>query len=118
MPKRHENHRVANIEATRRGGEQYPAPFSWFFPDRGNFLAIVSNFLPVIAAPAPERIPGIGWSDHWSFWQQGYPAVMLTDTAPYRNPNYSLDDTPDTIDYDRLARVVTGCAAAVRRLAA
>ena len=118
------------------GSQQYPAPFALFFPNRGNFLAMVSNFrsvrllrraylafksateLPVIASPAPERIPGIAWSDHWSFWQQGFPAIMLTDTVPYRNPHYhATTDLPDTIDYPRLAEVVSGCVAIVERLA-
>lgn len=119
------------------GSQQYPEPFSRLFPNRGNFLAMVSNFrstpllrtvrqaftgatsLPVIASPAPERVPGVGWSDHWSFWRHGYPAIMLTDTAPYRYPHYhSTADTPDKLDYEQLARVATGCLAALRRLAA
>ena len=118
------------------GSQLYPAPFSMFFPDRGNFLAMVSNFrsfpllrvarsafksattLPVVASPAPERIAGVSWSDHWSFWQQGFHAIMLTDTVPFRNPHYhATTDTPDTLDYDRLAEVVTGCLAIVDRLA-
>jgi Zn-dependent M28 family amino/carboxypeptidase len=118
-----------------KGTQHYPAPFHLLFRDRGNFVAMVSNVgsaavlrraasafrrattLPVIAVPAPERIPGIGWSDHWSFWQSGFRAIMLTDTAPYRNPHYhSADDTPDTLDYERLARVVTGCTEIVRSL--
>lgn len=117
------------------GSQQYPVPFSMFFPDRGNFLAMVSNFksfpllrlarsafksastVPVVASPAPERIPGVSWSDHWSFWQQGFRAIMLTDTVPYRNPHYhSSTDTPETLDYDRLAEVVSGCLAIIDRL--
>jgi len=51
----------------------------------------------------------VGWSDHWSFWQVGYPAMMLTDTAPFRYPYYhTAKDTPDKLDYERLARVVAG----------
>ena len=58
---------------------------------------------------APAFIPGVDWSDHWSFWQENYPALMVTDTAPYRYPHYhTLRDTPDKVDYERLARVVTG----------
>jgi hypothetical protein len=54
-------------------------------------------------------VPGVGWSDHWSFWQHGYPALMVTDTAPFRYPHYhSARDAPDKLDYDRLARVVEG----------
>ena len=118
------------------GSQQYPAPFHLLFPATGNFIAMVSNFasapllqrtvnafsggttLRVIGSPAPERIPGVGWSDHWSFWQQGYPAVMVTDTAPYRYPHYhSADDTPDKLDYARMARVVSGMARVIERVA-
>ena len=61
---------------------------------------------------------GIGWSDHWAFWQEGYPAIMVTDTAPFRYPHYHTPyDTPDKIDYDRLARVVAGLARVVVDLA-
>jgi Zn-dependent M28 family amino/carboxypeptidase len=117
------------------GSQQYPRPFGLLFPDRGNFVAMVSNLrsaallrkvrgafrsatsLPVIASPAPERIPGVGWSDHWAFWQHGVPAVMFTDTAPFRYPHYhTREDTPDKINYDRLARVVTGCIGVLRAL--
>jgi hypothetical protein len=55
------------------------------------------------------QIPGVGWSDHWSFWQQGYQGLMVTDTAPFRYEHYhTLDDIPDKIDYEKLARVVAG----------
>jgi hypothetical protein len=57
----------------------------------------------------PEFIPGVGFSDHWSFWQEGYPAVMVTDTAPFRYPHYhEPTDTTDKIDFEKLARVVRG----------
>jgi hypothetical protein len=60
----------------------------------------------------------VAWSDHWSFWQEGYPAIMVTDTAPYRYPHYHLEsDTPDKLDYDRFALVVSGLEAVVRDLA-
>jgi hypothetical protein len=56
-------------------------------------------------------VSGIDLSDHWSFWQEGYPALMVTDTAPYRYPAYhTAADTPDKLDYDRLARVTAGLA--------
>ncbi|MBV9304019.1 MAG: M28 family peptidase [Acidobacteriaceae bacterium] len=74
--------------------------------------------LPAAGAAAPAVIPGVGWSDHWSFWQFGYPALMLTDTAPFRYPYYhTAQDTPDKLDYDRLTRAVTGIAAIIRDLA-
>jgi Zn-dependent M28 family amino/carboxypeptidase len=117
------------------GTQRYPAPFSWFLPDRGNFLAMVSNFrsipllrsarsafrratpLPLIASPAPESIPGVSWSDHSPFWKHGYRALMLTDTAPFRYPHYHLTtDTPDRVDCERLAEVVRGVDAIIERL--
>ena len=117
------------------GSQRYPPPFDRVLPDRGNFIAMVSNFgstrllvtvarafrraspLRVIASPAPGSVPGVGWSDHWSFWQQGFPAVMLTDTAPYRYPHYhARTDTPDKLDYGRMAQVVVGVSAALSAL--
>ena len=60
----------------------------------------------------------IGWSDDWSFWQQGYPALMVTDTAPFRYAWYhTAHDTPDKVDFGRLARVVSGLVPVVDRLA-
>ncbi len=111
----------------RDGSQRYPFPLSFFYPSRGNFLAFVSNLgsrallheaitafrrraeFPSEGVAAPAFIPGVDWSDHASFWEQGYPALMLTDTAPYRYPWYhSAQDTPDKVDYARLARVVRG----------
>jgi hypothetical protein len=64
---------------------------------------------PSEGVAAPADIPGIGWSDHWSFWQEGYSAVMITDTAPFRYPHYHRpSDTPDKLDYDSFTRVVSG----------
>ena len=118
------------------GSQQYPSPFHLLFPSTGHFLAIVSNIgsvglmrsftrhfkagspLPIIASPAPESIPGVGWSDHWSFWRKGYKALLLTDTAPYRYPHYHApSDTPDRLDYIRLAWAAQGIAKAARELA-
>jgi Zn-dependent M28 family amino/carboxypeptidase len=60
----------------------------------------------------------VDWSDHASFWEQGYPALMVTDTAPYRYPHYHrASDTPDKVDYERLARVVSGLEQMLRELA-
>ncbi|MGE0490009.1 MAG: M20/M25/M40 family metallo-hydrolase [Vulcanimicrobiota bacterium] len=104
------------------------------YPTTGNFVGFVGNlssaalvsrcktlFAPsgvaVESLAAPSMIEGVGWSDHWSFWQEGYPAVMLTDTAPFRNPNYHRpSDLPDTLDYHRLAQVTTAMLAVVRGL--
>jgi len=82
----------------------------------GEFRAAAK--FPSEGAALPTTFPGVDWSDHWSFWQAGYPAIMITDTAPYRDPNYHRDtDTPDRLDYASLARVTEGLEAVVRRLA-
>ena len=115
--------------------QSYPPPFSLFYPSTGNFLAFVSNPaskdllksaissfrkncpFPSQGGAIPEIFPGINWSDHYSFWRQNYPAVMLTDTAPFRYPHYhSPNDTPDKLDYDSLARVTTGLIAVISEL--
>jgi Zn-dependent M28 family amino/carboxypeptidase len=115
--------------------QKYPFPLSLFFPSRGNFLAIVGNresgslvkrvtkvfastrVLPVESASLPGGLQGVGWSDHWSFWQEGYPAVMVTDTAPFRNPNYHKPtDTPETLNYPRFAAAVCGLEAVITDL--
>ena len=110
--------------------QRYPFPFNLVYPSTGNFIGFLSNYgpsrellydaigsfrkncmFPSQGGAIPEAIPGINWSDHWSFWQQGYPAIMITDTALFRYPHYhGTEDTFDKIDYDRLARVVTGLA--------
>ena len=65
----------------------------------------------------PAGLPGAGWSDHWSFWQAGYPALMVTDTAPWRYPWYHTpQDTPDKIDFEKFADVVNGLEAVVRAI--
>jgi hypothetical protein len=122
--------------STEPRSQRYPAPFSLFFPSTGHFLAAVSNFrstallreftrgfraatpLPLVGSPAPERIAGVGWSDHWAFWQQRYRAMMVTDTAPFRYAHYHrASDTPDKLDYVRLAYAVQGIAGALDTLA-
>jgi hypothetical protein len=105
----------------------FPLPlFRLFYPSRGNFILVVDRLfsnsarelkqamsaasdLPVYSINAPAIIPGVDFSDHLSFWNEGYPAVMVTDTAFYRNPAYhSPLDTPDRLDYARMAQVVGG----------
>lgn len=108
------------------GSQDYPFPFSLFYPSKGNFIGFISHtgnpsssFLrdslavfrqktafPSEGATIPQTVPGVGWSDHWAFWQADYPAFMVTDTAPYRYPHYHLGtDTPDKLDYLRMARL-------------
>jgi len=116
--------------------QRYPFPLGFFYPSTGNFIAFVSNLtsrsllheaidafrrhavIPSEAVAAPAWIPGVDWSDHWAFWKEGYPALMVTDTAPYRYPHYhTSEDTPDKVDYERVARVVTGLHGMLRDLA-
>ncbi len=119
------------------GSQHYPPFFRFFFPGRGDFVAFVSNLrsrrllrrtvqafragsdFPVERLATPGLVPGAAWSDHRSFWRQGYRALMVTDTAFYRYPHYhSPDDTPDKLHYGALARVAEGLANAVETLAA
>jgi Zn-dependent M28 family amino/carboxypeptidase len=119
------------------GSQQYPiSGLKLLYPDSGNFIAVVGNFvdaplvrqvkkamtaasdLPVRSINAPRFVPGVDFSDHVNYWDQGYRAVMISDTAFYRNPNYHQPtDTPATLDYERLAKVVQQVFAAVRDLA-
>jgi hypothetical protein len=73
--------------------------------------------LPAQWAAAPEIVPGVAWSDHRAFWQDGWPAVMPTDTAPYRDPHHHLpSDRTETLDLARLAQVVDGLEALAAEL--
>jgi Zn-dependent M28 family amino/carboxypeptidase len=122
--------------STAPRSQMYPKPLNYFYPDTGNFIGFVGNLasralvheaigafrrhttFPAHGAAAPASIPGVGWSDHEAFWAAGFPAVMITDTAPFRNPYYhTRGDTPDRIDYERMTYVVDGLEAVVRRLA-
>jgi hypothetical protein len=121
---------------TTPGSQKYPFPVGLFYPSRGDFIGFVSHTrnaalvrqcvasfrrqadFPSEGAALPAALPGIGWSDHWAFWQAGYPALMITDTAPFRYPHYhSTLDTPDKLDYDRLARVIAGVGKVIEELA-
>jgi Zn-dependent M28 family amino/carboxypeptidase len=107
--------------------QKYPFPFNLIYPSTGDFLGFVSNLssrkllhtviasfrknckFPSQGGAIPKIVTGISWSDHQSFWRHGYPAIMVTDTAPFRYPYYHTpEDTTDKIDYDRLTRVVSG----------
>ena len=74
--------------------------------------------LPVEALAAPRLVTGVDFSDHASYWEAGYDAVMVTDTAFFRNRHYhTMTDTPDRLDYVRMSQVVQGVRAAVLALA-
>jgi Zn-dependent M28 family amino/carboxypeptidase len=117
--------------------QRFPMPgLGLLYPNTGNFVAVVGNLggrrltrdikarmagacaVPVHSINAPTLVPGVDFSDHINYWREGLPAVMITDTAFYRNPNYHLpSDTADTLDYERMAEVVKGLYSAVCSLA-
>ena len=118
------------------GTQHYMFPLGFFYPSQGNFIALVSNLssrkllkeavsafrrnasFPSEGGSFPWFTPGVFWSDHWPFWKMGYPAMMVTDTALFRYPYYHTgEDAPDKLDYDRLARVVTGLEKVIDELA-
>jgi Zn-dependent M28 family amino/carboxypeptidase len=107
-----------------------------FYPSKGNFISVVGRFgqgdlirkvkdsmkaaspLPVESLLGPKFIEGVDFSDHLNYWEEGYPAAMITDTAFFRNQNYHTpQDTADTLDYQRMSLVVLGLYAAVQELA-
>jgi Zn-dependent M28 family amino/carboxypeptidase len=119
------------------GSQRYPVSLMKLaYPSRGDFVTFVGNVasrslvrdaigafrasaaFPSEGAAPPSWVPGVDWSDHWSFWEHGFPAVMVTDTAPFRYAQYhTADDVVEHVDFERLARVVDGLAAVVARLA-
>jgi hypothetical protein len=118
------------------GSQKYPFPIGLLYPNQGNFISFIGNLsseslvrrsiasfrrntqFPSEGVALPSWIPGIGWSDQWSFWQQGYNGIMITDTAPYRYPYYhTADDTFDKINFDKLARVISGLVEVISDLA-
>lgn len=118
------------------GSQAYPPLFGLFYPEAGNFIAFVSNLrsrralkevvrafkggsdFPVETLASPGIVPGVSWSDQLSFWREGYPGVMVTDTAFYRYRHYHrATDTPERIDFVRMGRVVEGLGKAVGNLA-
>jgi len=108
------------------GSQRMPLDaLSWLYPDEGNFIAVAANpsngvpirrvkqammavrELEVHSFRAPNWIKGVDWSDHRSFWAHELPAVLVTDTSFYRNPNYhTAGDTPNTLDYEGMVKVV------------
>jgi Zn-dependent M28 family amino/carboxypeptidase len=118
------------------GSQRLPMPLRGLYPDRADFIAFVGNVrsaglvrscvrsfrswgrFPCEGAAVPAIIPGVSWSDHWSFWRNGYRAAMVTDTAFYRNPNYhTRNDLPDTLDFGAMALVAQGLSRVVKDLA-
>jgi len=117
--------------------QEYPLPLmKLFYPTQGNFIGVVGNFssrklvnhfrdnlalsdLPVESLKAPAILPGVDFSDHLNYWKFGYPAVMITDTAFYRNPHYhEPSDRIETLDFVKMAEVVKGVYWALINLSA
>lgn len=118
------------------GSQDLPAPVKPFFPDVGDYVAIVGDLtsadltrrvtglfrehatVPSQTGVGPAPWDGIGWSDHWAFWQLGWPACVITDTAHYRDPESGrLGDTPERLDYETMARIAVALTAVVAELA-
>ena len=115
-----------------KGSQSYPAMLGWFYPDQGNFIAVVgrradadllagikaqfqkSSPLKIITLAAPSFVTGVDFSDHLNYWKYGWNAAMVTDTAFMRNHNYhELTDTPDTLHYEKIAQVILGIYGAI-----
>jgi hypothetical protein len=118
------------------GSQAYPPPFSFIYPSTGNFIGFIGDRasrqlvhrciasfrrhtdFPSEGIASWRWVPGVGSSDHEPFWLEGYPALMVTDTAPFRNPYYhTTGDLPETLDFARFARVVAGVSRVVMELA-
>jgi aminopeptidase YwaD len=120
----------------RPGSQSYPLALKWFYPDRGDFIGVIGNWnsnvllnkvarglrqisgLPVETLSVPGSgglLPEVRLSDHSPFWDQGYPALMITDTAFLRNPHYHRpSDTLETLDLDFMAKVCNGVVRSVQ----
>jgi Zn-dependent M28 family amino/carboxypeptidase len=128
---------ILGCYSDEKGSQGYPPLLKHFYPQQGDFIVFVSNarsrrmLRRVVAAfcessgfppeklAAPALVPGIGWSDQLSFWREGYPAAMVTDTAFHCYRHYHLPtDTPEKLDDARLAQVVEGLAPTLERPAA
>jgi hypothetical protein len=118
------------------GSQSYPPPLQFVYPSKGNFIAFVGNLssvgllrnsvsvfkrscpLPAEGGAVPGFIMGSNWSDHWSFWKNGYKALMITDTAPFRYPYYHQgNDNADKLNYDKMARLIKGLQAVLKEAA-
>ncbi len=118
------------------GSQSYPFPFSLVYPSTANFIAFVGNVkagslvrqmvgayrrhaqFPSEGGALWGFIPGVGWSDHWAFWREGFPAIMVTDTALFRYAAYhSPRDTPEKVQYGRMARMLIGLERVISELA-
>jgi hypothetical protein len=122
----------------RPGSQRLPPTLAKLYPNVANFIGICGNDaslgllqivtqsmkkipgLPVECLAVPgkgEMLPEVRLSDHSSFWDRDYQALMITDTSFFRNPHYhQTSDTPQTLDYPFLAKVTAGVAEAIQCL--
>jgi hypothetical protein len=120
----------------KKGAQTFPLPLmTLIYPSTPNFIAIIGNLssrnlvekvknslkesssIPVETLSSVSFIPGVDFSDHRSFWKMGYHAVMITDTAFYRNPNYhTARDSIDTLDFDKMSNLLKGLIQTARDL--
>lgn len=115
--------------------QKYPWPLGWFYPNRGNFIGVVSNVSSrrllrqfkeaypksetsaVFAALPRNLISAITLSDQYWFWERGHAALMITDTAFLRNPMYhQAHDRSSALDYRRFSDVVKAIGIAVGKV--
>ncbi len=119
-----------------RGSQSYPlSVLRLMYPSRGNFIAVVGRWdqgawvrtvkaglagttdLPVYSIRAPVAVPGVDFSDHINYWPFGMDAIMITDTAYYRNKAYhATGDTPERLDYVRMSKVITAVYETIRTI--
>jgi len=122
--------------SNEKNSQEFPLDFlSFLYPDKGNYIAVVGKMLTreasqlkatinkytdieALSINAPTSIPGVAFSDHLNYWALDYPAVMVTDTAFYRNFNYHTSgDTFDTLDYENMSEIVFGIFVHILELA-
>jgi len=116
--------------------QEYPLGLmKWFYPKKGNFIGLVSDLksakllkkfkkymkekvdIDIQALSSPSFLPGVDFSDHRNFWKYGYKAIMVTDTAFYRNKNYhETGDTIENLDFNRMSEVIKGVYWAIIKL--
>lgn len=110
------------------GSQNFPLPgMTLLYPDKGNFLGVIGKFgqgstvsrvkrgllrrarIQIETITAPASLVGVDFSDHMNYWKHDYNAVLLSDTAFYRNHNYHKPtDRPDTLDYEKMVQVAEG----------
>lgn len=112
---------------SEQGSQQHPFSFmKFFYPNKGDYISLMGRLqdysamrdvknsfasassLPLYSFNAPENFPKISSSDHHHYWKQGYPALLVTDTAEYRNVNDASLEVAERLDYKKMALLVQG----------